>query len=118
MFKLLTDEHIGEEVAVALRRRFSKLDVVSIYHTPLRGLADPPLLEVLDREGRTLVTRDVNSMPAHAAQRMAEGKTHAGVIYVDSKRLRQTDVRGLIRRLGEIVEKHGNADWTNREGWA
>jgi hypothetical protein len=45
------------------------------------------------------------------------GITHGGVIYADSKRLRQSDVRGLIRRLIAFVEKHHDEDWTCREGW-
>jgi hypothetical protein len=39
------------------------------------------------------------------------------VIYADSKKLRQTDQRGLIRRLAEVVKKHGNEDFTCRSGW-
>jgi hypothetical protein len=116
--KLLLDEHISESVADALRRRFPALDVQSIYQTSLKGLADPPLLEVLDQEKRTLVTRDVNSVPLHVRRRLAENKTHAGVIYIDSRRLFQKDVRGLIHRLKKVVEKHGDEDWTCREGWA
>jgi hypothetical protein len=80
-------------------------------------LQDGPLLEVLDAQGRTLLTRDANSIPRHVKARLALGQTHGGVIYVDSKRLRQTDVRGLIRRLIEVVEKYGRDDWTCWEGW-
>lgn len=115
--KLLLDEHIAIEVAAALQRRFPSLDVQSIFETPLRGLADPPLLEILDQDKRTLVTRDANSIPAHVQRRLAQNKTHAGVIYVDSRRLLQKDVRALIRRLGEVIQKHGSEDWTCREAW-
>ena len=115
--KLLLDEHIDDQVAAALRRKFPSLDVVSIYETHLAGLPDPALLEVLDAERRTLVTRDVNSIPGHINARLHDGLTHAGVIFADSKRLKQTDLKGLIRRLGEVVEKYGNEDWTCRSGW-
>lgn len=115
--RLLTDEHIPPEVAKALRRQFPGLDTVSIYDTDWRGLQDPPLLEILDAEHRTLLTRDVNSVPAHVNARLAAGLTHGGVIYLDSKRHRQTDVRGLIRRLAEVVQQHGAEDWTCRSAW-
>lgn len=118
MIKLLLDEHLAPEAAVALRRRFPGQDILSIVETPFRGLADPPLLEVLDQEKRTLVTRDVNSIPLHIRRRLTTGETHAGVIYLGSKRLPQADLRGLIRRLIEILEKHGEEDWTCREAWA
>jgi hypothetical protein len=115
--KLLLDEHIDPEAASALRRELPGLDARSIFDTDWQGLADPPLLEILDAEGRTLVTRDVNSVPRHVASRLRAGKTHRGVIYVDSKRLRPTDLRGLIRRLGEVLMRHGNEDWRCRQGW-
>jgi len=115
--KLLLDEHIDPEVAVALSARFPRLDVLSIHDTPWVGLLNAPLLEVLDAERRTLVTRDVNSVPRHTSERLAAALTHAGVIYVDNKRLRQTDTRGLIRRLAAVVEHHGEEDWTCRSGW-
>ena len=115
--KLLLDEHVPREVAAGLRRRFPGLDVASIYDTLLRGLPDAPLLETLDREKRTLISRDVNTLPETVKARLAAGFTHGGVIYADSKRLRQSDVRGLIRRLFAFVEKHGDEDWTCREGW-
>jgi hypothetical protein len=93
------------------------MQVLSIYDTPWRGLADPPLLETLDREGWALVSRDVNTIPEFVKARLAAGLTHGGLIYADSKRLRQSDVRGLVRRLIAFVEKHGAEDWTDREGW-
>lgn len=115
--KLLLDEHLDPEVVVALRRQFPGLNIRSIHNTAWGGMPDPALLEVLEAEGLTLVTRDVNSMPGHVRQRLATGGSHAGVIYVDNKRLRQLDRRGLIRRLSEVVKKYGNDDWRCREGW-
>jgi uncharacterized protein with PIN domain len=115
--KLLLDAHISPEVAAALRRQFSGLDVKSIHDTDWAALADEVLLELLDQEGRVLVTRDVNTVPLHCKARLASGKTFAGVIYADSKKLRQTDQRGLIRRLVEVVKKHGHEDFTCRSGW-
>jgi uncharacterized protein DUF5615 len=115
--KLFLDEHIDPAVAAALRRRFPGLEVLSIHDTAFVGLADPALLEILDTDKRTLVTRDVNSVPLHANRRIEAGLTHGGVIYVDSKRLKQKDRRGLIRRLAAVVDEHGHEDWTCRSGW-
>jgi len=115
--RLLLDEHIDPEVAQALRKRFAKLDVLSIHETPWVGLPDPPLLDILDADRRTSVTRDVNSVPRHTNSRLEAGRTHGGIIYADSKRLRQSNIRGLIRRLAEVVRQHGDEDWTCRSGW-
>jgi hypothetical protein len=115
--RLLLDEHIPREVSDALRRKFPSLDVISIYDTSWRGLPDAHLLEMLDRGRRTLITRDVNTVPEAVKARMAAGLAHGGVIYADSKRLRQSDARGLIRRLIAVIEKHREEDWTCRQGW-
>ena len=115
--KILLDVHIPPGVAGTLRRHFPGLDVQSIHETDWAALPDEVLLELLDAEKRTLVTRDVNSMPRHTNDRIAAGKTFAGVSYADSKRLKQTDVRGFIQRLVEALEKHGHEDWTCRSAW-
>jgi hypothetical protein len=111
------DEHIPREAALALRKKFPTLHALSIYDTSWRGLPDPILLETVDAEGWTLVSRDVNTVPEFVKARLAAGLTHGGVIYADSKRLRQSDGRGLVRRLVSFVEKHGTEDWSCREGW-
>jgi hypothetical protein len=115
--RLLLDEHLPGEAVAALRQQFPALDAVSIYDTSWRGMADAPLLETLDREGWTLVSCDVNTIPGFIKARLAAGLTHGGVLYADSKQLRQSDVRGLIRRLVAFIEKHGTEDWSCREGW-
>ena len=115
--KLLLDVHITPKVAVALKRRFPALDVKSIHETDWAALPDEVLLEFLDAENRVLVTRDVRTMPGHTNARIASGKTFAGTLYADSKRLRQADTRGLIQRLIQVLERHGNEDFKCRSGW-
>lgn len=115
--KLLLDVHVPPEVAAALRGQFPGLDVQSIHENDWAALADEVLLELLDPKARVLVTRDVNTVPLHCKARLAAGKTFAGVIYADRKLLRQTDRRGIIRRLAEVVEKYGNEDFNCRSGW-
>jgi hypothetical protein len=115
--KLLLDVHITPKVAEALKHHFAGLDVKSIHETDWAALPDEVLLELLDAENRVLVTRDVRTIPGHTNARIAAGMTFAGVIYADSKRHRQTDTRGLIRRLIEVIELHGNEDFSCRSGW-
>lgn len=114
--KLLTDEHFPVEIAQAIRRQLPNFDIQSIHQTDLAGLLDPPLLAALDAQQRTLLTRDVNSVPDFVKERMQEGKTHGGVIYVSS-RLRQNDLRAVIRALVSFLKAHGHEDWRCREGW-
>ncbi len=114
--KLLIDEHFPLEIAQAVRRQMPKFDIQSIHETNLAGLLDQPLLAVLDLQQRTLLTRDVNSIPDFLKERLREGKTHGGVIYV-SGRLRQNDLRAVIRSLVAFLKAHRDEDWGCREGW-
>lgn len=114
--KLLTDEHFPIEIAQALRREMPEFDTQSIHETNLAGLLDQPLLAVLDLQRRTLLTRDVNSIPDFLKERLREGRTHGGVIYV-TRRFRQNDLRAVIRALVRFLKAHGNEDWGCREGW-
>ena len=114
--RLLTDEHFPAEIAQAVRRKMPEFDIQSIHETNLVGLLDQPLLAVLDLQQRTLLTRDVNSIPDFLNERLREGKTHGGVIYVSS-RFRQNDSRGVMRALVTFLRAHGDEDWGCREGW-
>jgi hypothetical protein len=114
--KLLTDEHFPAEIAASIQRELPNFDVQSIHETKLAGLLDQPLLAALDAGGTTLLTRDVNSIPDFVKERLREGKTHGGVIYV-SGGFRQNDLRAVIRALITFLKTHGGEDWSCREGW-
>ena len=77
---------------------------------------DPELLELLWQERRTLVTRDVNTMPQHVAQRLRSDSHHGGVIFV-AKSFAQNDSRAVIRALRTLIKSEGNADWMDRTHW-
>jgi hypothetical protein len=113
---LLTDEHFPDAIARGVRQKLSEFDIQSIHEAGLSGLLDEPLLSVLDLEQRTLLTRDVNSIPDFLKERLREGKTHGGVIYV-SGRFRQNDLGPVIRALVTFLKAHGRKDWRCREGW-
>jgi hypothetical protein len=114
--RLLTDEHFPSEIAQAVRRGLPRFDIQSIHETDLAGLLDQPLLAALDLQERTLLTRDVNSIPDFLKERLREGKTHGGVIYVSS-RFCQNELRALVRALVVFLKAHGDEDWSCREGW-
>lgn len=114
--KLLLDVHLDPDLVDALRRRWPSLDVRSATEPGWAVLSDPLLLEILDEENRVLVTRDVNSMPEHVKTRMCAGLTHGGVVFVP-RTIAQADTRRLLRRLTELIEREGHADWRSRVFW-
>ena len=99
--KLMLDVHLVPGSADALRRRWPKLDVQSATEPGLAVLSDPLLLEMLDEEGRVLVTRDVNSMPDHVKTRMCAGLTHGGVIFVPSPDISPGSAEDDIRTVAK-----------------
>ena len=101
---------------MAVRREVPNCDIQTIHETNLAGLLDQPLLEVLDLQQRTLLTRDVNSIPDFLKERLREGRTHGGAIYV-SGGFRQNDLRAVIRALVIFTKTDGDEDWGCREGW-
>ena len=115
MLRLETDSHVPPAVAKAAR----KLAALEI--TPLRdwhgGLfvneSDPRLLVLAWEERITIVTYDVNTFPLTVKQRMEEGLSHSGMIYV-SAHFRQNYIGGIARGLVKLWRAQKNEDWTNR----
>jgi hypothetical protein len=114
--KILVDEHFPEAVADAVQRKVPGFDISTVHAREFDGLPDPALLEILDDEKTTLVTRDVNSIPSHAARRLSAAQTHGGIIYV-GRSIRQTNLRVVIRRLMGLIRKKGGEEWQCREEW-
>jgi len=86
---LILDEHFPQDMAAAIRRKQPKCKISSVHERDLDGLQDDTLLEILDDEKTTLVTRDVNTVPRFIRSRLASGQTHGGVVYISpSKTIR------------------------------
>ena len=110
--RLLLDAHFSPAVSRLLRA--SKIDVwtLSEWHggSYLR-LADERILEAAFAEGLTLVTYDIRIGPELLDVWAAQGRSHAGVVFVNVRTIRQGDYGGLIRALRALVEERGDEDW-------
>lgn len=84
-FKLYTDENIPHAVSGALREH--GIDVLTCHDAGLRGAKDLEHLALATAQGRTLVTGDIDFLTLDAEYR-ADGKRHAGIIYIPSDKLR------------------------------
>ena len=85
MLRLLIDENIDHRILRGLLRRVSQLDFIIPARAGLAGLPDPELLRWAAREDRTILTHDVQTMPHHAKQLLAQGEPMAGVIVVPNR---------------------------------
>jgi hypothetical protein len=80
--RLLADENFNGSILRGLRRRLSKLDIVSIQEVGLTHADDPTVLAWAADEGRILLTHDVATVTAYAYERVRNGLSMPGVVEV------------------------------------
>ena len=98
--RALLDEQLSPEIATLLRER--GYDVVAVAdRTELIGSSDRVLLEVASGERRAVITNNVKDFRPLAAERLARGQTHGGLILLPSSRTR---TRASVERLAAAIE--------------
>jgi len=116
--RILLDEHLPKAVAVTLRRFHPGSDAqhISEWQTGIwLGEEDPVLLEGLWQDRRILTSYDRATLPGHLAERIAEGRDHAGVIFVDQERFPATRIGAMARALAKLLATYpAERDWINR----
>ena len=85
MLKLLLDENFNNDVLRGLLRLKPDADVVRVQDVGLMGADDPTILEYAAREGRVLLTHDVETMTHFAYERVRAGLPMPGVFEVKRK---------------------------------
>ncbi len=78
----LADEDFDNDILRGVRLRMPEVDIVRAQDVGLSGSDDPDVLEWAAREGRVLLTHDVNSMIGHAVTRVQAGMRMPGVVAV------------------------------------
>jgi len=117
MLKLLLDEHISPDVAAGLRRRSRTLTVHSLVEWEggsFLGQEDAAVIGAASAPNLTLVTYDRRSIPALLKTWAEQGRSHAGIIFVDEKTISQGDIGGLVRALSELFKEAGQWEWKDR----
>lgn len=79
---LAADEDFDNDVIRGVLRRNPEVDIVRVQDAGLSGADDPAVLAWAAREGRVLLTRDVNTMTRHAYERVRDGKPMPGLFAV------------------------------------
>ena len=80
--RFLADEDFDNRIVRGILRRLPELDFVRVQDTPVAGADDPLVLAWAATENRILLTHDVNTMTAHASQRLREDQSVAGVLLI------------------------------------
>jgi hypothetical protein len=117
MLKLLLDEHISPAVADGLRRRQKNIDVTSLVEWEggrVVGVPDETLLTAAAAGDLTLVTYDRRTIPPLLMAWAEAEQNHCGIIFVDEKTIRPSDIGGLIAALRQLNRNAAGWDWKNR----
>lgn len=99
--RALLDEQLSPQIAVLLRR--AGHDVVAVAdRDDLAGRSDRNVLEVASRERRAVVTNNIKDCRSLAAEWLAQGRTHGGLILLPSSRTRS---RNVVSALAVAIEQ-------------
>lgn len=115
--KLLLDEHIWPGVADLIVKQCPAAEVASLHHHnngSLLNSSDDEVLAEAHRGKWTLVTFDVNTIPALLRDKAMANEQHSGVIFISSKSFAQNDHAGLAQALSLMARSEAESNWTNR----
>jgi hypothetical protein len=98
--RALLDEQLSPQIAVPLRQAGHDVDAVAD-REDLVGRSDRVILEAACREGRAVVTNNIKDFRPLAAEWLAQGRVHAGLIVPPSTRTR---TRNAIAAVAAAVE--------------
>jgi predicted nuclease of predicted toxin-antitoxin system len=102
--RALLDEQLSPQIAVLLRKAGYDVDAVA-EREDLAGRSDRAILEAASREARAVVTNNIKDFRPLAAEWLAQGRVHAGLILLPSTRTRSRNaiavgaaaIEGLLR---------------------
>lgn len=117
MLRLLLDEHISPDVAAGLRRRNRSVVVHSMAEWEngrFLGQEDSVCLTEAAAQALTLVTYDRRTIPPPLKSWAEEGRTHAGIVFIDEKTISPADIGGLVGALTMLARETRKWDWTDR----
>ncbi|MBA2322707.1 MAG: DUF5615 family PIN-like protein [Pseudonocardiales bacterium] len=114
--KALLDEHLSPRIAAVLRD--TGYDVVAVVdRADLLGRSDRTLFEVACAEARAVVTNNVKDFRPLAAEWLARGRTHPGLILLPATRTRTRAAESALAKAVEQVLRDHPGGLDNSERW-
>jgi hypothetical protein len=114
--KVLLDEQLSVEIARELRRRGHDVEAVTERPDLLRA-SDERLMEVAMQEDRVVITNNLRHFRPIAAQLLAQGKHHAGLMLLPSSRSRNRAATGALADAIEAVIRANPKGAPDAEHW-
>ncbi|MDQ2706807.1 MAG: DUF5615 family PIN-like protein [Actinomycetota bacterium] len=114
--KALLGEHLSPRLAAVLRD--TGYDVVAVVdRADLLGRSDRTLFEVACAEARAVVTNNVKDFRPLAAEWLARGRTHPGLILLPATRTRTRAAESALAKAVEQVLRDHPGGLDNSERW-
>lgn len=98
--RAILDEQLSPQIAALLRKAGYDVDAVAD-RADLAGRGDRVVFEATSLEGRAVVTNNVKDFRPLAAEWLAQGRVHAGLILLPSTRTR---TRHAIAAIADGIE--------------
>ena len=113
----ILDEQLSPQIAVLLRQAGHDVDAVA-GREDLAGRSDRIIFEVASSEGRAVVTNNVKDFRPLAAEWLAQGRAHAGLILLPSKRTRTRNAIAAVAAAIENVLRDHPDGLSGSERWS
>jgi predicted nuclease of predicted toxin-antitoxin system len=114
--KAILDEQLSPQIAVLLRQAGYDVDAVAD-REDLAGRSDRIILEVAYSESRAVVTNNIKDFRPHAAEWLAQGRVHAGLILLPSTRTRSRHAIAAVAGATENVLRDHPDGLNGSERW-
>lgn len=105
--RLLADENFDGRILRGIQRENPDIDIVRTQDTEIIGASDPILLAWAAKEGRILLTHDVQIINRFAYERIAAGLSMPGVFQVSA----QMPVGQAIEELLLVIGASDPDEW-------
>lgn len=99
--RAILDEQLSPQIAALLRKAGFDVEAVAD-RDDLVGRSDRLIFDVACKEGRAVVTNNIKDFRPLAAEWLAQGRLHAGLILLPSTRTR---TRNAIAAVAGAIEK-------------
>jgi predicted nuclease of predicted toxin-antitoxin system len=114
--RAILDEQLSPQIAVLLRQAGYDVDAVAD-REDLAGRSDRIILEVACSEGRAVVTNNIKDFRPLAAEWLAQGRVHAGLILLPSARTRTSSAIAAVAGAIENVLRDYPDGLSGSERW-
>ena len=114
--RAILDEQLSPQIAILLRKAGYDVDAVAD-REDLAGRSDRIILDVACAEGRAVVTNNIKYFRPLAAEWLAQGRVHAGLILLPSTRTRSRHAIAAVAAAIEGVLRDHPDGLSGSERW-